>query len=59
MMARREKISDNSGSQIGSKVIPEPTDEWSVEFLEALGSWAEEIERPEARSIASEEDPFT
>jgi antitoxin VapB len=30
--------------RVGKKVILEPADEWSTEFLEALGSWSEEIE---------------
>jgi len=39
----------------GSKVILEPIDEWSEEFLKSLGSWNEEIARPKADSPR---DPF-
>lgn len=39
--------------RVGKKVILEPADEWSAEFLEALGSWREEIERPRSRSFDS------
>ncbi|HEX6641782.1 MAG TPA: hypothetical protein VF215_11750 [Thermoanaerobaculia bacterium] len=44
--------------RVGRKVILEPADEWSAEFLEALGSWPEEIERPKAQKIADKKDPF-
>ena len=32
--------------RVGGKVILEPADEWSSDFIAALGSWSEEIERP-------------
>lgn len=39
----------------GEKVILEPiTDEWPKEFLESLGSWDDEIERPKGTL----KDPF-
>jgi antitoxin VapB len=44
--------------RVGRKVILEPADEWSAEFLEALGGWPDEIERPKGRPIASRKDPF-
>jgi len=44
--------------RVGRKVILEPADEWSRDFIDALGSWPEEIERPKARPIARKKDPF-
>lgn len=44
--------------RVGRKVILEPADEWSPDFIAALGSWPEEIERPNAQSIAKRKDPF-
>ena len=45
--------------RIGRKVILEPSDEWSPEFVAALGSWSEKIDRPRAQSIAKKKDPFS
>lgn len=42
----------------GKRVILEPADEWSEEFLTALGSWDEEIERPLQQPISKKRDPF-
>jgi len=44
--------------RVGRKVILEPADEWSPEFVKALGGWTEDIERPKAQSIAKKKDPF-
>lgn len=44
--------------RVGRKVILEAADEWSSDFIAALGSWPEEIERPKVRSIAKKKDPF-
>jgi antitoxin VapB len=44
--------------RVGRKVILEPADEWSPEFMRALGGWPEEIERPPAQPIAKKKDPF-
>jgi hypothetical protein len=44
--------------RVGRKVILEPADEWSPEFIEALGSLSEEIERPKAEPITKQKDPF-
>lgn len=44
--------------RVGKRVILEPADEWSSDFVEALGAWGEEIERPRAASIARKKDPF-
>lgn len=44
--------------RVGRKVILEPADEWSPDFVEALGSWSEEIERPKTQPIAKKKDPF-
>lgn len=44
--------------RVGRKVILEPADEWTAEFIQSLGSWSEEIERPKRRPIAKKKDPF-
>jgi antitoxin VapB len=44
--------------RVGRKVILEPADEWSSEFVQALGAWPERIERPKSRPIAKKRDPF-
>jgi antitoxin VapB len=44
--------------RVGRRVILEPADEWSKEFLETLGAWKEEIERPRSRPISKLKDPF-
>jgi antitoxin VapB len=44
--------------RVGRRVILEPADEWSREFLEALGAWNEPIERPPSRPISMKKDPF-
>lgn len=42
----------------GRRVILEPADEWTSEFVAALSSWSEEIERPKRRAIARKKDPL-
>jgi antitoxin VapB len=44
--------------RVGRRVILEPPDEWSSEFLETLGAWKEEIERPRNGSVSKKKDPF-
>jgi antitoxin VapB len=44
--------------RIGRRVILEPADEWSSDFLDALGAWDEPIDRPRSRSVAKRKDPF-
>jgi antitoxin VapB len=44
--------------RVGRKVILEPADEWSPEFLAVLGALSEELERPKARPISKTRDPF-
>lgn len=44
--------------RIGRRVILEPADEWSEEFLAALGAWKEDIERPRPDAIARKRGPF-
>jgi antitoxin VapB len=44
--------------RVGRKVILEPADEWTSEFVDALGTWTEEIERPATRPISKRKDPF-
>ena len=42
----------------GRRVILEPADEWSQEFLETLGALTEQIERPRSMPISKLKDPF-
>lgn len=42
----------------GNRVILEPLDEWSNEFLASLGSWDEEIPRPKQMRIAKKRNAF-
>ena len=42
----------------GRKIILEPADEWSDEFLACLGAWPEPIERPPGRRLTELGDPF-
>lgn len=42
----------------GDRVILEPVDQWSAEFLACLGSWDEEIERPTQGNLGDLKDPF-
>ena len=42
----------------GKRVILEPVDRWSKEFLACLGSWDEDIERPDQGTLADLRDPF-
>jgi antitoxin VapB len=44
--------------RVGRRVILEPADEWTPEFLDTLGAWKEEIERPKSRPISKKKDPF-
>lgn len=44
--------------RVGRRVILEPVDEWTVGFLETLGAWKQQIERPRSRPIAKTKDPF-
>jgi antitoxin VapB len=44
--------------RVGRKVILEPADDWSPEFLACLGAWNEEIPRPQALSIATRKNPL-
>jgi len=44
--------------RVGRTVVLEPVDEWSPEFLEALGAWPDEIERPKGQLIGEKKDPF-
>jgi antitoxin VapB len=49
---QREVVVRRSGRQ----VILEPADEWPAEFVEVLGAWPEEIERPRKRPISRRND---
>ena len=45
-------------SKVGRRVILEPADQWSEDFLASLGAWGEEIERPVSRPVTEARDPF-
>lgn len=42
----------------GKRLILEPVDEWSEEFLASLGAWDGEIERPPQTPITDLKNPF-
>ena len=44
--------------RVGRKVILEPADEWPQEFLQCLGAWPSEIERPKSLPLSKLRDPF-
>ena len=44
--------------RVGKKVILEPADSWSEEFLGCLGAWKEDIPRPTQRPIGSKKNPL-
>jgi antitoxin VapB len=44
--------------RVGRRVILEPANEWTSEFLDTLGAWKEEIDRPRSRPISKKKDPF-
>ena len=44
--------------RIGRRVILEPADEWSEEFLATLGAWKDAIERPRSMANVRKKDPF-
>ncbi|HET6284261.1 MAG TPA: AbrB/MazE/SpoVT family DNA-binding domain-containing protein [Polyangia bacterium] len=44
--------------RVGKKVILEPVDEWSSDFLACLGAWHEDIPRPTKRTVGSRTNPF-
>ena len=44
--------------RVGKRVILEPSDEWTTEFVGSLGAWSEEIERPPSKPVSKRKDPF-
>ena len=44
--------------RVGKKVILEPADTWSEEFLDCLGAWQEDIPRPPQKPIGSKKNPL-
>lgn len=44
--------------KVGRRVVLEPVDAWSPEFLACMGAWAEELPRPKDAPVQSVEDPF-
>ena len=44
--------------RVGRRVILEPAEEWTREFLGALGAWKEPIERPPSQQVGRRKDPF-
>jgi hypothetical protein len=62
-MAERAKNLMNGGSQAvrlpeDRRLLLEPADEWSSEFVSALGGWDGDLERPRAKAISTKNDPF-
>jgi antitoxin VapB len=45
-------------SRVGKRVILEPADEWSPDFLACLGAWHDDIPRPRGRKVGSRKNPF-
>ncbi|MGD0835559.1 MAG: AbrB/MazE/SpoVT family DNA-binding domain-containing protein [Polyangia bacterium] len=39
--------------RVGRRVILEPADDWSPEFLACFGAWKDDIPRPSSQSIAA------
>jgi antitoxin VapB len=44
--------------RVGKKVILEPADVWSEAFLECLGAWKQDIQRPPQKTIGGKKNPF-
>jgi antitoxin VapB len=44
--------------RVGRRVILEAADEWSNDFVEALGAWSEDIQRPRSTPISKKKGPF-
>ena len=44
--------------RVGRKVVLEPADVWPQDFLQCLGAWSEEIERPKSAPLSKLRDPF-
>jgi antitoxin VapB len=44
--------------RVGRRVILEPADEWTKEFLDTFGAWDEPIERPKSRPISKKKGGF-
>lgn len=44
--------------RVGKKVILEPADEWSSDFLACLGAWHDDIPRPSAKPVGAKRNPF-
>ncbi len=42
----------------GRRVILEPVEEWPQEFLDVLGAWPEELERPQDIPLSRLRNPF-
>jgi antitoxin VapB len=44
--------------KVGRRVVLEPVDAWSEQFLACIGAWRDDIPRPKSGSITDVEDPF-
>jgi len=44
--------------KVGNKVILEPVDAWSSEFLSCIGAWREPIPRPTGKRGEKPRNPF-
>jgi len=42
----------------GLRVILEPVDAWPQAFMDCLGKWSEEIDRPKQSRLGALKDPF-
>ncbi len=50
--------SEVSVRRAGRQIVLEPADEWPKVFLDALGAWNEEIQKPATKGIATKRNPF-
>lgn len=53
-----ESVREVIARRSGKRVILEPADEWSDEFLASLGSWDGEIPRPKRTPLSKKRNPF-
>lgn len=44
--------------RVGKKVILEPADAWSEEFLGCLGAWKDDIPRPPQKAVGGKKNPL-
>lgn len=44
--------------RVGRRVVLEPVDAWSAQFLACMGAWPEDLARPKDEPVRSVQDPF-